>query len=261
MPPSFLFPTAVPKYCQVEQELEELLRSRLHDPSSQIVQDALHQVALSLPFHPTPQIKYGHPWNRPFAHVRVDMHLNATFRDALDNIAMPISDREKMFLHYLIQHIWGWSATPKQHRSASGFRYLSKVYPEVTGLRPVLDNVVWPEDAQYFPPSLGIDNSYVLVLFASESGYYFMDDWGLYQAGNTLEEVFEGIKEYKYLNNEWDGPDPCTDWFDPEEFFPQYKWDIGDPHWILAGEIPEPPESLDLRFEYSHTSTTHLCDD
>ena len=141
-PPPFLFPSTVPKYCLVVRELEELLRSRLHDPSSEIAQDALRQVALSLPFHPTPQIKWGHPLNWPFPQIRVDMHLNTTFNDALDNIGMPLPEREEIFLQYLIQHPWGWSATPKQHRNASGFRYLSKLYPEVKGLRPVLDNVV-----------------------------------------------------------------------------------------------------------------------
>ena len=239
-------------------ELEELLRSRLHDPSSEILQEALRQVALSLPFHPTPQIKWGHPLNWAIPHIRVDMHLNTTFSDALDNIGIPLPEREEMFLQYLIQHPWGWSATPKQHRNASGFRYLSKLYPEVQGLRPVLDNVVWPEDAQYFPPTLDIDCCYTLILFTSESGYYFykMDDWAMWHAGNTLEEVFEGLKECKYLDNEWDAPDPCTDWAEPGEYFPHYKWDNGDPHWMLAWEIPEPPESMDTHLEYPHTPIT-----
>src|SRR5208282_5551632 len=116
-----------------------------------------------------PQIISGHPWHWSFPRLRIDKHLNSTFNDALDNIGEPLSEREKMCLQYLIQHPWGWSATPKQHRNASGFRYLSKLYPEVKGLRPVLDNVVWPEDAQYFPPSLGLDPCYTLILFSSES--------------------------------------------------------------------------------------------
>jgi hypothetical protein len=218
----------------------------LYDPSSEIVQDALRQIALSLPFHPTPQIKCGYPLNWSIPQIRVDMHLNTTFNDALSNIGMPLSEREKMFLEHLIQHPWGWSATPKEHRNASGFRYLQRLYPGIKGLRPVLDNVVWPEDAQYFPRSMEIDGCHVLILFVSESGYHFykMDHWSMLHAGNSLEEVFEGLKECKYLDDEWEGSGPCTDWFEPEEYFPQYKWDNEDPHWMLAREIPEPPELI-----------------
>ena len=34
--------------------------------------------------------------------------------------------------------------TEIEHRNASGFRYLCKLYPEAEGLRPVLDTIIWP---------------------------------------------------------------------------------------------------------------------
>src|SRR5208282_4605419 len=128
--------------------------------------------------------------------------------------------------------------------------------------RPVLDSVVWPEDAQYFPRSLDIDSCHILILFTSESGYYFykMDDWTMWHAGNTLEDVFEGLKECKYLYNEWDAPDPCTNWFEPGEYFPHYKWDNGDSHWMLAWEIPANRVN-GYTFElssYTYSSIDHL---
>ena len=158
----FAFPTNVPNYCSAAQELREILRVK--DPSAEIVHNALQQLASSLPFHPTPQIISGHPWDRWGPQLRIDKHLNSTLNDALDNIGKPLSERERIYLQYLIQHPWGWSATPKQHQNSSGFRYLCKLYPEVEGLRPVLDTVVWPEDAKYFPPSLGIGPDYILIL-------------------------------------------------------------------------------------------------
>ena len=244
--PPFVFPTDIPNYGSAADKLKAILR--IHDPSSEIVHNALHQVALSLPFHPTPQIISGHPWDSWGPQLRIDKHLNSTLNDALDNIGKPLSERETMYLRYLIQHPWGWSATPKQHRNASGFRYLYKLYPEAEGLRPVLDTIIWPEDAKYFPPSLGIDPHYSLILFTSESGYYFyrIDDLALFHAGNTLKEVFDGIKAYKYLNNEWDGPDPCADWFEPVEYFPHYRWDHDNSHWTLARVIPESSESINI---------------
>lgn len=180
------------------------------------------------------------------------MHLNAAWEDALDNIGTPVSDSEKKFLKYIIQHPWGWSTTPKQHRNANGFRYLNKLYPQLGGLRPILDNIVWPEEARYFPRSLGISDIYPMILFVSDSGYYFYkNDLILYEAGNTLEGVFDGLKYCKYLGpygpdkTEWEGVDTCTDWFDPAKYFPNYKFGSEDPHWMLTREIPEPPELLE----------------
>jgi hypothetical protein len=118
-PPSepFIFPKTIPNYCKAATTLETALREGSLD--ARAVDELLHQVSLSLPFHPTPQIIIGEPLYWRFPLLRVDMHLNATLEDALDNIGTPVSDSEK-FLKYIIQHPWGWSATPKQHRNANG---------------------------------------------------------------------------------------------------------------------------------------------
>lgn len=258
----FVFPTTVPSYLSAHQELKDLLP--VHDPSSEQVQIALRQLALSMPFHPPPRIIRGEPCVR---RARVEAHLNSTFEEALDNIGTWISDREKMFLQYIIQHpCWGWSATPKQHRNASGFRYLQNLYPQLNNLQPILDDGVWPEEAQYFPPGLepGPPSH---ILFASESGYYFhkMDEAILYKAGSTLEEVFQGLKYCKYFGpagpekDEWEGVDTCTDWFEPSQYFPNYKFDHDDPHWVLGWEIPEPPESMDQQVEYRDIPISRYC--
>ena len=73
----------------------------------------------------------------------------------------------------------------------------------------------------------------------------------LYEAGKTLEEVFEGLKYFKYTgpgspeNDDWEGVDKCTDFSEPSQYFPNYKFDREDPHWVLGWDIPEPPESMD----------------
>jgi hypothetical protein len=206
---TFIFPTTVPRYLDAINEISSLLRSNGH---SSDVQESLRQLAFSLPFHPTPQIISGPPLNWGYAHVRVDKHLHSTFDDAVNNIGASISEREKSYLQYLIQHPCGWSATPKQHRNASGFRYLSKLYPQIRGLRPVLDDTVWPEEAKYFPSTMGISGPN-WILFASVSGYYCykFDYLTLFHAGSTLEEVFNGMRYFKYLgpggpeNDEWEG--------------------------------------------------------
>ena len=137
---------------------------------------------------------------------------------------------------------------PKCHRNTSGFRYLQKLYPQLHSLRPILDNGIWPEEAQYFPWILRPKLPFRIIL-TSDSGYYFhrMDKAVLYQAGNTLEEVFEGLKYCKYLgpaepnNDEWEGVDPCTNFFELSQYFPKYKFDQEKEHWVLRQEILEPP--------------------
>jgi hypothetical protein len=256
---TFIFPTTSPAFFPALRGLERLLR--LHEPSSEVIQNALGRLQLSAPFHPPFKIIAGQPYILPFPQVRWDLHLHSTFEDALDNIGKPISDHEAMYLRYLIQHPSGWSATPKQHCNAIGFQYLNKVYPQLGGLRPVLDNIVWPEEAQYFPPGLGIDGGDERILFISEAGYYFYrtEEITLFQAGTTLEEVFEGIKYCKYLgpvgpqNDEWESVEPYTEWSEPSEYFPRYRFDNDDPHWKLAWQIPELPEVIDEHVVFPHT--------
>ena len=240
-PPAFHAP-----FLSAINKLQDLLRE--YEPTSESVQDALRELTLTLPFHPPPQIITG---ISRFPALRMDTHLNSTFEEAVDNIGRSISDSEKKFLQDIIQYECGWSATPKQHLNASGFRYLQKLYPQIHGLRPILDNCTWPEDAQYVP--LGREPGPPFhILFASDSGYYFhrMDEAVLYEAGKTLEEVFEGLKYRKFMgrggpkNDEWDGVDPCTDFFEPSQYFPNYNFDMEERIWKLGWEIPEPPESM-----------------
>jgi hypothetical protein len=77
-----------------------------------------------------------------------------------------------------------------------------------------------------------------------------MDEAVLYETGQTLEEVFEGLKYCKYMgrggpkNDEWEGVDTCTDLFEPSQYFPNYEFDEKEGIWKLGWEIPEPPESM-----------------
>ena len=77
-----------------------------------------------------------------------------------------------------------------------------------------------------------------------------MDEAVLYEAGKTLEEVFEGLKYHKYMgsgspkNDEWEGVDTCIDFFEPSQYFPNYNFDMEEGIWKLGWDIPELPESM-----------------
>jgi hypothetical protein len=225
------------------------------DPSSPTIQNLLHQLQEKMPYHPPLKIVSGAPFNWPIALLRIDRHLKTTFEDAVGNLGFQPSSNEESFLRKLIQHPCGWSATPSQHRNASAFRYINKLHPQLqNSLEPVLDNATWPEDAPYFP--LGWEPgppTFVLLISKSSpiSRYYLLFDYTLYRAGNTLEEVFVGMRDSHYYwpcdeNGyvQWEGEDPCSDSGNIEAYFPQYEHHPGHGNWCLAWQIPEPPDKI-----------------
>jgi hypothetical protein len=225
------------------------------DPSSPMIQNLLHRLQEKMPHHPPLQIVSGPPFDWPFASLRVDRHLKSTFEDAIKNLGFLPSTNEESFLRKLIQHPCGWSATPSEHRNASAFRYINKLFPQLhNSLEPVLDNATWPEDVPDFPLQWhpGPPTFTLLISKSSPiSRYYLLFDYTLFRAGNTLEEVFVGMRgnqfcwsceKYGYV--QWEPEDPCSDYADIEAYFPHYAHHPGHGNWCLAWQIPEPPETI-----------------
>lgn len=249
---SFVFPTSIPNSSRAFWDLETALES--HEPSSDIVQNALQTLTLALPFQSPPQIVFGGggpwgpDWKRPC--IRIDHYRHSTFEDAVKNCRTPLSERAQMFLGYLLQHNSGWSATPSHHMNAPGFRYMNMLFGHMGGLYPVLDAIVWPEDARYIRgmwPDTGSHS-----LFVSQAGaYYVYDflDFRLLKAGGTLEEVFNGMKAWRHQTDPedggWDDEDFEAENDEVDLYFPTYKPHPVDGNWILAQQIPELPLSIE----------------
>ena len=74
---------------------------------------------------------------------------------------------------------------------------------------------------------------------------------GVIRGGKDFGGSFRGSKIFQVYgawgpeNDEWEGVDKCTDYSEPSQYFPNYKFDGEDPHWVLGWDIPEPPESMD----------------
>jgi hypothetical protein len=243
-------PLPLPSIFNILIDLETKLDT-MH-PSSSTVQSLLHRLQEKMPYHPPLEIVSGPP---PIALLRIDRHLNSTFEDALENLGFPLPANEESFLRDLIHHPCGWSATPSQHRNASGFRYINKLFPQLNNsLEPVLDNGTWPEDAPYIPPGLE-PGPPTFVLFISKSlpisRYYLLFDYTLFRAGNTLKEVFVGMNDFRYAAwtrkpdfVPWEAEDPCSDYDDIESYFPHYEHHPGHGNWCLAWQTPEPPDKI-----------------
>ena len=117
-----------------------------------------------------------------------------------------------------------------------------------------MDDATWPEDAVHFPVELAPEPP-LFILFISKSlsisQYYLLFDYDLFSAGNTLEEVFIGIRDYRYTetynkfdSERWEAEDPCSECSNPEAYFPHYVHHPGHGNWCLAWKVPEPPEEI-----------------
>ena len=259
-----IFPDDIPSLDDVFDEVDKTFGSREVTPEMEV---ACHMATQANPFFPAAQIVFGGVWAEE-AWLRLAHHRTENYEDALDNIpgSETFSDREKLHLAQLITHRSGWGPTPKHHRNAPGFRYLNLLYPQFGGeLVPVLDNCLWPEDAPYLPTStqwayecLSMYH-FTLALLYCKGGYYCYeistDPCGPYKymwkAGNSLEEVYEGLKAERMKGSDrWHCEEPIRDWEDVDLYFP-VDYTERNGLWELTNAIPEPPDVLERDPNYS----------
>lgn len=234
------FPSTMPRAAYAYRNLKNLLLEL--PPDNENVQAALATLAASLPYHETPQIISGHPWDYEISFIRIDRHLFGDFENAVRNIPRDLSEREKMFLHFLIMHPCGWSPTPRYRHAANGFKCLNEVYSTVGPLYPVLDSVVWPEHAAHYPLTLDPGDPDLILLASTD--YYYMykfDGNTLLKAGGTLEEVFYGMKADKHEywcpeDQGWESVEHNEDDPHPFDYFPCLYEHDNSGCWIVSSQ-------------------------
>jgi hypothetical protein len=201
-------------------------------PLSPVVMSALHRLNVLRPtlrYRIIPEEIWGYPVFRP------TLHVNSTFSDAVANvvqaIARPLDASEKEVLRQLLMHSSCWSATPTAHMSDSWVRYIC-AYPKtpIPGLTPILDSLVFPEDlCKYPPPFFTREPSFFLFGAPKQFYVYVFAINSLYRAGETLAEVFSGLRKPRYMGiRGWGGWEeeeisPWVDILNNENYFPEYE--------------------------------------
>lgn len=207
---------------------------RCLETSSSISPEAielLQTLQTDWPNVPPHEILLGEPWDIHKPIIRTNTHLSNDFDAALINITnagrIIISESEKGYLRFLLSHWRGWSATLPQHIEDPCFKCIQWRFRYLGHLYPILDNVWWPEEVELLPAGIVASTSSYFLLASAESYYvYIMEMDALFKAGNTLQEVFIGLKEHREQPR-----DDCWEYEESSEYeddyyrhFPQWHY-------------------------------------
>jgi hypothetical protein len=163
---------------------------------------------------------------------QVIYRVSTTFEDAVENIKLTGRDfsvSDEHWLRLLLLHWYGWSATKVKHANDGWVKFLRRLYGHLDGLMPILDSLTWPEDLVHYPTGY-YPREPSFFLLATPHYYYVFDFEGLtlFRAGNSLEEVYIGLKARKHQDAEelWPNEEWCRDAGDLDErdYFPVYEY-------------------------------------
>ena len=178
---------------------------------------------------PPVDIVPGNVWNTKLDTLVIKTHLQSRFEDAIRNVGLSghyIDSEEKEWLEVILSHWCGWSSTSPDHMDDAWVRYLQAEYRHLKRLVPILDTLVWPEELQDYPVGRSPPQP-TLFLLANRSSYYVfhLGNAALYNAGQTLAQVYTGLKECRYYGDkegDWK-IEPLSIDGDPGDCFPVYE--------------------------------------
>lgn len=212
-------------------QIENLLATQ--DETSDAVTSALQELRSRYPLPPV-QIIPKTVWPRESdCVVSVRTHLKSTIADAVNNLTSTgrnLSLVDEKYLRLLLTHPCGWSATYPEHFQDSWVEFFHVRYPQLEGLVPILDSMTYREELKDFP-----EDHYFrrprFILLATSDRYFIWDasDWGqdgLFYAGDTLEEVFTGLRDWRWAEsseNSWEMLEDGGEYLEPDFYFITYE--------------------------------------
>jgi hypothetical protein len=185
-------------------------------------------------FSPCPHVEVVEEGVWGYPTVSVKTHLKSTFADAVANIKATgrvLSPKDEHYLRLILTHPCGWSATYPSQVNSHWASFFKTSYPHLKELRLILDTMTYAEELKALPPGIRPERASFFLLSTPEL-YYVYDcsqspagaGYGLNRAGETLEEVYLGMKEYKYLDSDddyWECEEEIVT-LSIEEYFPLY---------------------------------------
>jgi hypothetical protein len=185
-----------------------------------------------------------------------------SYRIAVGNITRTgrtLDEKEDKHLQYLLCSPFGWSCTSPLHHDDSRIHYIQHQFSHIDNLRPILDDMTWPDEIPLLAGNYGSGSPGLLLLANAETFYlYDFDRGGLFRAGSTLKAVY-----YRLRRRKWTGENPTQEmWFlepdngeeyDSYDYFPVWSGGVdenGRRTEVLVNPVLPfiPPSELRWRF-------------
>ena len=220
-----------PRFAALISQLKKLFRT--HDENSHAVTSALDELKSRYPLPPVQLIPKGVWPHEPNCLVSIQTHIKSTFADAvnlLKSTGRDVSLEDEKYLHYLLTHICGWSATYPQHCEDPWVDFFHVQYPQLQGLVPILDSITYPEELEEFPEDNYFREPRFILLATSDQYYIYdaheMSQQQLFFAGDTLRDVYIGLKEWRWAESSedmWEIVKDEGEYRDPCDYFLTYE--------------------------------------
>jgi hypothetical protein len=167
-------------------------------------------------------------WPNFANYPRTNMHLCNLFISALSNVARTgrtVNNDDKKFLTLVLSFQCGWSATAVEHMGDPGFCYIRHRWSHLD-LMPILDDMTYEEEVRWMPKYISCERV-TTILLASKDRFYVYDaeDDSLLDAGSTLEEVYNGLRQFEYVYGLPEVPPYMRTWPESYYYFPDYERD------------------------------------
>jgi hypothetical protein len=162
----------------------------------------------------------------------IQTHLKSSFDDAVNLLkatGRELSVVDESYLRLLLTHTCGWSATYPDHADDSWVKFFHIRLPQLEGLAPILDSMTYREELPDFPEDYYLPEPRFCLLATSDRFFIWdASDWGqdgLFIAGATLEEVYNGLKDWRWAESSedpWEMADEEGEYLDPVFYFVTY---------------------------------------
>ena len=228
------------------------------DDPSHTITSALNDLRSVFPL-PSVQIIPRGVWpyeaNTP---ISIQTHLKSNFADAVNILratGRTVSEADEKYLRLLLTHQCGWSATYPEHMDDPWVEYFRTRYPQLKGLVPILDSMTYLEELAYFPDGYTFRSPHFFLLATNDSYFVYDATDGqeeLLIAGETLEDVYNGMKDWRWADSSQDPWDIVKQERIPDtEPFPHYyrkeSGNFGIHGWSIEARSVEYPGKMRTR--------------
>ena len=206
------------------QQLKKALRQAVASGNREESEHFLEEIRRVYPV-PAVDILPKDVWGLQEAKVIFRTHGRFDIKDAVANVkrtGRSVSSDDEALLQLIMSHWCAWSPTVTSHQNDPWMHFLRRDYPQLKGLEPILDTLIWPEEIACYPPGHGAIPPWLFLLATRDMYYvYNLEDITMFKVGPELNDVIDGLRKERWREEFWEIVENATD-ENPKEWFPTY---------------------------------------